>query len=44
MENLAISPQCGFATFFQSNPLSWEQQRRKLELVVRCAEEIWGGV
>ena len=25
MENLAISPQCGFATFFEGNPLSWEQ-------------------
>ena len=42
MENLAISPQCGFATFFGSNPLSWEQQRRKLELVVETARRAWG--
>ena len=42
MENLAISPQCGFATFFESNPLSWEQQRRKLELVVETARRPWG--
>ena len=42
MENLAISPQCGFATFFESNPLSWEQQRRKLELVAETARRAWG--
>ena len=42
MENLAISPQCGFATFFEGNPLSWEQQRRKLELVVETARRAWG--
>lgn len=42
MENMAISPQCGFATFFEGNPLSWEQQRRKLELVVETARRAWG--
>jgi len=42
MENLAISPQCGFATFFEGNPLSWEQQRRKLELVAETARQTWG--
>ena len=42
MQNLAISPQCGFATFFEGNPLSWEEQRRKLELVAETARLAWG--
>ncbi len=41
MENLALSPQCGFATFAAGNPLSWDEQRRKLELVVQTARRIW---
>jgi 5-methyltetrahydropteroyltriglutamate--homocysteine methyltransferase len=42
MEHLALSPQCGFATFAAGNPLSWEEQRRKLELVVETARRAWG--
>jgi 5-methyltetrahydropteroyltriglutamate--homocysteine methyltransferase len=42
MEHLALSPQCGFATFAEGNPLSWDEQRRKLELVVRTARRAWG--
>jgi len=42
MQNLAISPQCGFATFFEGNPLSWEDQWRKLELVADTARRAWG--
>ncbi len=42
MANLALSPQCGFATFAEGNPLSWEEQRRKLELVVKTARTAWG--
>ncbi len=41
MENLALSPQCGFATFAAGNPLSWDEQRRKLELVVQTARRVW---
>ncbi|MFQ6026637.1 MAG: hypothetical protein ACE5Q6_03885 [Dehalococcoidia bacterium] len=41
MPNLAISPQCGFATFFEGNPLSWEEQQRKLELVAETARRAW---
>jgi 5-methyltetrahydropteroyltriglutamate--homocysteine methyltransferase len=41
MENLAISPQCGFASTSLGNLLSWDDQRRKLELVVKAADEIW---
>jgi 5-methyltetrahydropteroyltriglutamate--homocysteine methyltransferase len=41
-ENLAISPQCGFASVEQGNLLSWDDQRRKLELVVETARRVWG--
>ena len=42
IENLALSPQCGFASTLVGNPLSWDQQRRKLELVVDTARRVWG--
>jgi 5-methyltetrahydropteroyltriglutamate--homocysteine methyltransferase len=41
-ENLAISPQCGFASTALGNLLSWDDQRRKLELVVETARKVWG--
>jgi 5-methyltetrahydropteroyltriglutamate--homocysteine methyltransferase len=41
-ENLALSPQCGFASVEQGNLLSWDEQRRKLELVVDTARKVWG--
>ncbi len=42
LENLAISPQCGFASTFRGNLLTWDEMRRKLELVVEVAREVWG--
>ena len=42
MENLAISPQCGFASMEKGNLLSWDDQRRKLELVADTARKAWG--
>jgi 5-methyltetrahydropteroyltriglutamate--homocysteine methyltransferase len=42
LENLAISPQCGFASSLLGNLLSWDDQRRKLELVVETARKVWG--
>jgi 5-methyltetrahydropteroyltriglutamate--homocysteine methyltransferase len=42
MEQLAISPQCGFASSAEGNSISWDDQRRKLELVVEIANEVWG--
>ncbi len=41
-ENLALSPQCGFASVAEGNLLSWDDQRRKLELVVNTARKAWG--
>jgi 5-methyltetrahydropteroyltriglutamate--homocysteine methyltransferase len=42
LENLALSPQCGFASVEQGNLLSSDEQRRKLELVVDTARKVWG--
>jgi 5-methyltetrahydropteroyltriglutamate--homocysteine methyltransferase len=44
LDQLGIAPQCGFASTEEGNALTVDQQRRKLELVVRTAETIWGGV
>ncbi len=41
IENLAISPQCGFASTAPGNMLTQDQQRRKLELVVEVAHNVW---
>jgi 5-methyltetrahydropteroyltriglutamate--homocysteine methyltransferase len=42
IENLALSPQCGFASVAAGNALTWDDQRRKLELVAATARAIWG--
>ncbi|HLF72424.1 MAG TPA: 5-methyltetrahydropteroyltriglutamate--homocysteine S-methyltransferase [Dehalococcoidia bacterium] len=41
MEDIALSPQCGFASVMQGNPLTWDEQRQKLELVVSVARNLW---
>jgi 5-methyltetrahydropteroyltriglutamate--homocysteine methyltransferase len=42
IERLALSPQCGFASVLEGNPITWEDQRRKLELVASTARRVWG--
>ncbi len=42
LDRLAISPQCGFASVDTGNPITPEQQTRKLELVCNLAREVWG--
>ena len=42
LERLALSPQCGFASSVIGNKISPEIQKRKLELVVKTAQAIWG--
>jgi len=42
IENLALSPQCGFASSMEVNLLSEEEQWRKLQLVVDTARRVWG--
>ena len=42
LENLALSPQCGFASTMEGNLLTQDEQWRKLKLVVDTAREVWG--
>lgn len=41
LENLALSPQCGFASTMEGNLLTEEDQWAKLSLVVDTAREVW---
>ena len=41
VENLALSPQCGFASVAAGNEISWDDQRRKLDLLVDTARKVW---
>jgi 5-methyltetrahydropteroyltriglutamate--homocysteine methyltransferase len=42
LDDLALSPQCGFASVASGNLISIDDQRRKLELVVETARAVWG--
>jgi 5-methyltetrahydropteroyltriglutamate--homocysteine methyltransferase len=42
IENLALSPQCGFASTSPGNMLTWDEQKAKLELIARVARRVWG--
>jgi len=42
IEQLCLSPQCGFSSTVEGNALTEEQQWAKLRLIVEVAEEVWG--
>jgi len=42
LEQLALSPQCGFSSTVLGNNLTVEAEMEKLSLVVRVAREVWG--
>ncbi len=42
VSNLAVSPQCGFASVDTGNPISPAVQEQKLKLIVDVAHDIWG--
>ena len=42
IDQLAISPQCGFASDVVGNLISEEDQKRKLEVVAETARQVWG--
>jgi 5-methyltetrahydropteroyltriglutamate--homocysteine methyltransferase len=44
LEQLCLSPQCGFSSTVHGNNIAMEAQRAKLRLVVETATEVWGGV
>ena len=42
LEQLCLSPQCGFASTEEGNILAEEEQWAKLRMIVDVAEEVWG--
>jgi 5-methyltetrahydropteroyltriglutamate--homocysteine methyltransferase len=42
IEQLALSPQCGFSSTVHGNNIAVQAQRNKLRLVIETAQEIWG--
>ncbi|MDO9438719.1 5-methyltetrahydropteroyltriglutamate--homocysteine S-methyltransferase [Hydrogenophaga sp.] len=42
LEQMCLSPQCGFSSTVHGNNIAMEDQRRKLALVVETAQEVWG--
>ncbi len=41
IEQLALSPQCGFASSFEGNLLTEDEQWRKFDVMLETAEEVW---
>jgi 5-methyltetrahydropteroyltriglutamate--homocysteine methyltransferase len=44
LENLCLSPQCGFSSTHHGNNLTVEQEKAKLRLCIDTAKEIWGSL
>jgi methionine synthase II (cobalamin-independent) len=42
LEQLALSPQCGFASSVKGNPLGPAEQEAKLRRIVEVADKVWG--
>jgi len=42
LDQLALSPQCGFASTEEGNALADDEQWAKLRMIVEIAEEVWG--
>ncbi len=42
IDQLCLSPQCGFSSTFEGNDLTYEQQVDKLRIIVEIAREVWG--
>ncbi|MCY1376970.1 hypothetical protein D9M69_645050 [compost metagenome] len=42
LDQMCLSPQCGFSSTVHGNNIAMEDQRRKLALVVETAREVWG--
>jgi 5-methyltetrahydropteroyltriglutamate--homocysteine methyltransferase len=42
LDQLALSPQCGFASTEEGNILTEEEQWAKLRLAVEVAQDVWG--
>ena len=42
LDQLCLSPQCGFSSTVEGNTLGHEEQKAKLALIVEVADEVWG--
>jgi 5-methyltetrahydropteroyltriglutamate--homocysteine methyltransferase len=42
LEQLCLSPQCGFSSTVEGNALTHDEQVAKLRLIVETAQEVWG--
>ena len=42
LEQLCLSPQCGFSSTVEGNNLTQDEEIAKLRLVVETAQEVWG--
>jgi 5-methyltetrahydropteroyltriglutamate--homocysteine methyltransferase len=42
LEQLCLSPQCGFSSTVEGNLLTYDEQVAKLRLIVGTAKEVWG--
>jgi 5-methyltetrahydropteroyltriglutamate--homocysteine methyltransferase len=42
LEQLCLSPQCGFSSTVEGNVLTLEEERAKLRLIVEVAQDVWG--
>jgi 5-methyltetrahydropteroyltriglutamate--homocysteine methyltransferase len=42
VEQLCLSPQCGFSSTVEGNVVTYDDQVAKLELIVETAAEVWG--
>jgi 5-methyltetrahydropteroyltriglutamate--homocysteine methyltransferase len=43
VDQLCLSPQCGFASTEEGNTLAEDEQWAKLRMIVELAEEVWSG-
>jgi 5-methyltetrahydropteroyltriglutamate--homocysteine methyltransferase len=44
LENLCLSPQCGFSSTHHGNKITVEDQKRKLGLALEVARDVWGAI
>ncbi len=42
LDQLCLSPQCGFSSTLEGNTLTYDQQVAKLRLIVEVAGDVWG--
>jgi 5-methyltetrahydropteroyltriglutamate--homocysteine methyltransferase len=42
LEQICLSPQCGFSSTVEGNALTYDEEVAKLQLVVETAQDVWG--